>query len=153
MSGLLVPANSTVPLSLRPVEDSATAISDLLGGVLLDDPRVLPLADGPAVTIYQGEDRASLPVNDRLTVLATRLGIVDRAFHATARGDALVLGVTRRTIDVDVPDAVTVAAHRCGYRVAAATPSPASTRAGAALQGTAQSPGTVGSGGSGPTPR
>ena len=89
MSGLLVPADSAVPLSLCPVEDSATAISDLLGGVLLDDTHVLPLTDGTSVTIYQGEDRASLPVNDRLTVLATRLGIVDRAFHATARGDAL----------------------------------------------------------------
>ena len=73
MSGFLVPSDSAVPLSLCPVQDSATAISDLLGGVLLDDARVLPLADGTAVTIYQGEDRTSLPVNDRLTVLATRL--------------------------------------------------------------------------------
>jgi hypothetical protein len=118
MSGLLVPADSAVPLSLCAVEDSATAISDLLGGVLLDDACVLPLTDGTSVSVYQSEDRASLPVNDRLTVLATRLGIVDRAFHAAARGDALVLGTTRQDIDVDVPATVIMAADRCGYQIA-----------------------------------
>ena len=54
MSGLLVPSDSAVPLALCPAEDSATAISDLLGGVLLDDARVRPLADGTAMTIGVG---------------------------------------------------------------------------------------------------
>jgi hypothetical protein len=81
--------------------------------------------------LYQGENSANLPVNERLTVLATRFGIVDRAFHATARGDALVLGMACEAVDIDVPDAVTVAAHRCGYRVTAGIPSSASACAGA----------------------
>lgn len=89
---------------------------------MLDDAGVLPLADDEFVAVYQGEDRAGLPVNDRLSVLVTRLGIVDRAFHAAARGDALLLGVTCQAVDIDVPDAVTVAAQRCGYPVTPALP-------------------------------
>lgn len=118
LSGLLVPADPDLPLSLCAVEDSTVAISDLLGGVLLD--ALTWDVDAEAlVTVYSAEDRASLPVNQRLSVVATRLGIVDRAFHAAARGDALVLGTTHhQVVDTDVPAAVTLAAHRCGYQIA-----------------------------------
>jgi hypothetical protein len=154
LAGLLVPADAGRPLVLRAVADSAAAISDLLGGVLLDDAVTWNLGGGVCVSVYWAEDRADLPVNERLSVLATRLGIVDQAFHATARGDALLLGVTRQGRDVDVPGTVTVAADRCGYPVAPAT-APAHTLAEAALTAHAgyQTPVQPGSrGGRGPAP-
>jgi hypothetical protein len=141
-------------LVLRPVQDSAAAISDLLGGVLLDDAVTWNLAGGVCMSVYRAEDRADLPVNERLSVLATRLGIVDQAFHATARGDALLLGVTRQGRDVDVPGAVAVAADRCGYPVAPVT-APAASLAEAALTAHAgyQTPVQPGNrGGRGPAP-
>jgi hypothetical protein len=134
LTGLLVPADTGRPLALRAVADSAAAISDLLGGVLLDDAVTWNLGGGVCVSVYWAEDRADLPVNERLSVLATRLGIVDRTFHAAARGDALLLGATRQGRDLDVPRSVTVAADRCGYPVAPAT-APAHTLAEVALTG------------------
>jgi hypothetical protein len=126
LAGLLVPADAGRLLALRPVQDSAAAISDLLGGVLLDDAVTWNLGGGVCVSVCWAEDRAGLPVNERLSVLATRLGIVDRTFHATARGDALLLGTTRQGRDLDVPGVVAVAADRCGYPVAPVTaPAPA----------------------------
>jgi hypothetical protein len=125
MSGLLVPADLALPLTLCAVQDSATAISDLLGGVLLDDPLTWSLSGGVFATVYRAENRANLPVNQRLSVLATRLGIVARAFHAVARGNALLLGVLGAApgdIDLDVPATVTAAAERCGYRIVSVIP-------------------------------
>jgi hypothetical protein len=122
MSGLLVPADLARPLALRAVADSAVSISDLLGGVLLDDAPTWYLGGGGCALVYQAEDRAGLPVNQRLAAIATRLGVVDRAFHAAARGDALILGATGQGRDTDVPDVVAAAADRCGYQIAPATP-------------------------------
>lgn len=62
LSALLVPADAVRPLAVRVVRDSAAAISDLLGGVLLDDAVVWSLDGGVSVAVYQGEDRAGLPV-------------------------------------------------------------------------------------------
>jgi hypothetical protein len=155
LAGLLVPADAGRPLALRAVADSAAAISDLLGGVLLDDAVTWNLGCGVCVSMYWAEDRTGLPINERLSVLTTRLGIVDRAFHAAARGDALLLGATRQGRDLDVPAAVTVAADRCGYPVAPAT-ALAHTLAEAALTAHAgyQTPVQPGSrGGFGPAPR
>ena len=128
------PADAGRPLELRAVADTAAAISDLLGGVLLDNADAWNLGRGVSASVYWAEDRAGLPVNDRLSVLATRLGIVDRTFHTAARGDALLLGATRQGRDVDVPGAVAVAADRCGYPVAPVI-APAPALAGAALTG------------------
>jgi hypothetical protein len=121
LAGLFVPAEAGRTLELRALADTAAAISDLLGGVLLDDTVTWSLGSGVFVSVYWAEDRAGLPINQRLSVLATRLGIVDRTFHATARGDALLLGATRHGRDVDLPDAVAGAADRCGYPVASVT--------------------------------
>jgi hypothetical protein len=126
LSGLLVPADPGLPLSLRAVEDSSSAISDLLGGVLLDDPVTWCVGQEMFATVYCAEDRAGLPVNQRLSVVATRLGVTDRAFHAAARGDVLILGTTRDHSDVDIPASVTEAAHRGGYRIAPPPPRRAS---------------------------
>jgi hypothetical protein len=109
--GLLVPADAGRPPATWAVTNSSAAISDLLGGVLLDDALTWDLGGEVSVSVYRAEERAGLPVNQRLSVLATRLGIVDRAFHATARGDALLLGTTRDGREVDLPAAVVVAAH------------------------------------------
>ena len=124
LSGLLVPADPGRSLAVCTVADSAAAISDLLGGVLLDDPFTWGLGEEASAAVYVAEDRAGLPVNQRQSVVATRLGIVDRAFHAAARGDALILG-TRADRDLDVPAAVVVAAHRCGYPVTTGLAAPA----------------------------
>jgi hypothetical protein len=117
LTGLLVPADTGRSLTLRAVADTAAAISDLLGGVLLDDAVTWNLGRGVSTSLYWAEDRVALPVNQRLSVLATRLGIVDRTFHASACGDALLLGATREGRDVDLPCAVALAADRCGYTV------------------------------------
>lgn len=118
LTGLLVPAGLDRPLSLRAVADSAVAISDAIGGVLLDDAHHVRLPDGALAAIYRPENRTRLPDNPRLCMIATRLGLVDRAFHATARGDTLILGSTRERVDVDVPESVVSAAGRAGYRIA-----------------------------------
>jgi hypothetical protein len=122
--GLLVPVGGVRPLELCAVADTAAAISDLLGGVLLDDTDTWNLGCGGFVSVYRAEDRAGLPDNQRLCMLATRLGIVDRALHTGARGDVLLLGATRHGRDTDVPVTVTAAADRCGYPIAF-LPSPA----------------------------
>jgi hypothetical protein len=144
--GLLVPADAGRPLALRPVRDSAAAISDLLGGVLLDDAVIWNVGGGVGVSVYWAEDRAGLPVNQRLSVLVTRLGIVDRTFHAVACGDALLLGATRQGRDVDLPGWVAGAADRCGYTVVCVTSPdrvlPEATATGSAGRPGAAQPGT-----------
>lgn len=142
LAGLLVPAADGRPLELCAVADTAAAISDLLGGALLDDTVTWSLGCGASASVYWAEDRAGLPVNQRLSVLATRLGIVDQAFHAAARGDALILGTTCQGRDTDVPATVTAAADRCGYQVADIT-SPAPALTGTVLTGHAGRPNPV----------
>jgi hypothetical protein len=114
LTGLLIPADANRPLALLPVADSAASISDAIGAVLLDDGRHVPLPDGAFAAIYQPEDRTRLLDNPRLCLIVTRLGLVDRAFHAAARGDTLILGSTREHVDLDVPLQVVLAVRRAG---------------------------------------
>lgn len=123
LTALLVPADPDRPLMLRPVTGSAVSISDAIGGVLLDGPFHIRLPSTPLAAVYRPEERTGLPGNARLSLIATRLGLTDRAFHTTARGDALILGAPREYLDTDVPDVVLRAAARAGALVR--TPSPA----------------------------
>lgn len=118
LSALLIPAEVARPVRLLPVADAATAISDLLGGVLLDDPVTWCSTVGTWISAYLGERRGGCGDNPRLSLVATRLGLTDRWFHACARGDALLLATRPGgVVDDDLPEAVVAAVRRSGLIV------------------------------------
>ena len=121
LTALLVPADVHRPITVHAVQDCAAAISDCIGGVLLDDPLTLPLPDGTLIGLYRAEDRTGLPDNPRLAVITTRLAVTDRMFQARAHGDVLILGTTPLAADTDIPAAVTAAAVQAGYPIAPIT--------------------------------
>ena len=138
-TGLLVPAGMDRPVNLCQVADSAAAISDAIGGHLLDDtftvalPGAVPLgkvvSGGVLVGFYLAEDRAELVDNPRFAVLAARLGLHERGFQRGLRGDVLVLGCAADGLrDADVPPLVIQACSRCGLD----DPAPASALAAVA---------------------
>ena len=118
LCGLLLPAVACEPVREVEVADSSAAISALLGGVLLDDAPVWKTPGRVWVTVYLGEYRAEAADNPRLSVAATRLGLTDRAFHALARGDALLLGASSTGADVDVPQVAVTLMRVSGVPVA-----------------------------------
>jgi hypothetical protein len=117
LSGLLVPADPAGVVRVVAVTDASAAISDLLGSVLLDDVVTWATPGGVWVSVYLGKDRATAPDNPRLSLIATRLGLTDRAFHAAARGDALILGTGPTGADEDLPSDVVAEVGRCGVTV------------------------------------
>lgn len=123
--GLLIPAGGTGPLWVVAVADRASAISDTLGGVLLDDPYTWCTAAGGWVSAYLGEGRHRRGDNPRLSVVATRLGVTDRRFHAATRGEALLLGTALTGVDRDLPEAVLAEVARCGLEIRCRPPAPA----------------------------
>lgn len=129
LSVLLVPADLSRAVMLSVVQDTSTAISDALGAVLLDDAVSWPTCCGVWVSAYLGEDRATAPDNPRLCLIATRLGLTDREFHATARGDALIVGSLPTGVDVDLPSRVLAEAVRAGVPIEPAALPPAGTPA------------------------
>ena len=117
LSGLLVPADPAGGVRVVAVADTSAAISDLLGSVLLDDVVTWATPGGVWVSVYLGEDRATAPDNPRLSLIATRLGLTDRAFHAAARGEALILGTGPTGTDEDLTSDVVTEVSRCGITV------------------------------------
>lgn len=115
---LRVPASPGEPVAVVMVKVSAVALSDAIGGGLLDD-SMQGTADGDQYVFYLDEERAAkaLPDNPRAAALAARLGHVDRTWLASMRGDLLVTGCTTHGNDVDVPRSVVAAARRCGLVV------------------------------------
>jgi hypothetical protein len=115
---LRVPASPREPVAVVMVKVSAVALSDAIGGGLLDD-SVQGTAAGARYVFYLDEERVAkgLPDNPRAASLVTRLGHVDRAWLAGVRGDLLVTGCTIHGDDVDVPRGVVVAARRSGLVV------------------------------------
>jgi hypothetical protein len=99
------------------VADASAAISDALGSVLLDDAVTWATRGGAWVSVYLDEDRADAPDNPRLSLITTRLGLTDRAFHATARGHALILGTDPTGTDDDLPSWVIAEVSRCGITI------------------------------------
>lgn len=120
LTGLLIPADPARPARVVAVDDASTAISDLLGEVLLDDAVTWRTPGGAWVSVYLGEDGAAAADNPRLSVVATRLGTTSRAFHVRARGDALILGTSPTGVDVDLPRSALTEAGRCGVPIEAA---------------------------------
>lgn len=93
---LLIPADPQRPITLIDVEDSATAFSDAIDGGLLDDTitgRLGRRLGGSRYVMYLDErtrdvsGAGALPDNRRATVLAARLGHIDRDLLRRLRGD------------------------------------------------------------------
>lgn len=116
--GLRIPAEVGQPLALVALPLSASALSDAIGGGLLDDALTAEGGDG-GYTFYVDEHRVAkgLPGNDRAAVLSARMEHVTRAWLADLRGDVLVLGCDGRLEDVSVPLFVVDAAVRSGLFV------------------------------------
>lgn len=111
--GLRIPADAGCPVSLAVLALTASALSDAIGGGLLEDALVGEVG-GAGCTFYVDELRVAkgLRLNGRAEVLAARLGHVTRAWLADLRGDVLVLGCDCRLGDVCVPRLVVDAAVR-----------------------------------------
>jgi hypothetical protein len=71
LRALLVPAGG-VPAEVIEVGGTAQAISDALGGHLLDDTTIGQLPGGRQVTFYRSEDPGALPDNPAAAALAAR---------------------------------------------------------------------------------
>ena len=110
---LRIPADSREHCSLLFLAPSAVALSDALGGGLLDD--AYYGAVGPdCYCLYLDEERLTkrLELNHRAAVMAARLGWENRS--TCLAGDALLVGADSRRNDVDVPASVITAAWRGG---------------------------------------
>lgn len=119
---LLVPGPSPVAAMVR-VADTAQAISDTLGGHLVDDTAVAALDTHTGVTFYHPDPTDSpaaavLPDNPAAAALAAQLGLTDRHVQAQLRGPVLALGLNG-TRDTCVPEALLTAAHQAGLTVIA----------------------------------
>jgi hypothetical protein len=114
--GLRVPADLNEPISATMVELTAAALSDLIGGGLLDD----HVGVDAEYVVYLDEDRVAkgLPPNSRAATLSARLGWADRQWLASLRGGALFLGCNEQGNDCDVPGGVLMAARQSGLDVA-----------------------------------
>jgi hypothetical protein len=112
---LRVPADPRRPVEVVAVAVSAVALSEQIGGGLLDD-SCHGEVNGQGYTMYLDEDRVAkgLPDNPRAAVLATRLGQLDRDWQAGLRGDVLLVGMDGQLQDADVPPAVITAALQAG---------------------------------------
>lgn len=113
--GLHIPADAGSSVEIVRVEMTSVAISELIGGGLLDEG--LQGAVGHSwFTFYVDEDRVAkrLPPNERATALSVWLDRTDQGRGADLRGDVLVLGLDHRFEDVDVPLAVVMAAAGAG---------------------------------------
>lgn len=112
---LRIPAIDTEPCALLSLALSSAALSDALGGGLLDDAQY-GCEGGAGYCLYLDEDRRdkNLPPNRRAVQLAERLGWGGSAERVDVRGDALVLGTDDFRNDADVPVAVVTAARRAG---------------------------------------
>lgn len=116
---LLVPADGADPVEVVTVADSAQAISDTLGGCLLDDSTIGSLPHGGLFTVYLTDGASTLADNPRAAALAARLGLMGRRLQqARLRGPVLVAGLDPATGgDLDVPAGVLTAARRVGLRI------------------------------------
>lgn len=112
---LQVPADLARHCTVHEIALTGAAISDAIGGGLLDD-ALTDTLDGAGYCLYADADRLTkhLPDNPRAVLLAARLGWVHLADRIHLRGDILITGADDAGNDTDVPHAVLVAAHRTG---------------------------------------
>lgn len=112
LRALLVSAGSA-PARIVEVAETAVAISDALGGHLLDDTTVGKLPDGRQLTFFRAENSEALPANPAAAALAARAAVTDQRTLARLRGPVLVLGLDRGQ-DLPVPDDLLTLARRIG---------------------------------------
>jgi hypothetical protein len=112
---LLIPVDPGTRCAVLELALTAAALSDAIGGGLLDEALVESL-DGVSYCVYADLDRVTrqLPPNARVAVLAARLGWIDLVDRAHLRGDLLIVGADDQGNDTDVPISVIEAAQRCG---------------------------------------
>lgn len=112
---LIVPADLRRHVEVRELALTSAALSDVIGGGLLDDALHATYADC-WYTVYLDEGRADLrlPANERAAVLSARLGTTDRHWLAGLRGDALFVGSDPHRNDEDLPRAILDAARTAG---------------------------------------
>jgi hypothetical protein len=112
---LRIPANVERRCAVQELTLTAAALSDAIGGGLLDEALVESL-EGVGYCVYADLDRVTrgFPVNARIAVLAARLGWIDLIDRAQLRGDLLIVGADDQGNDTDVPHTVIEAAQRCG---------------------------------------
>jgi hypothetical protein len=94
--GLLLAPGPATAAELAHVADSAHAVSDALGGVLLDDTAVVALNDRVGITLYQGDERTA-PANALAERLAAHYGLAAPGADVGFRGPVLVLGLDLAT--------------------------------------------------------
>jgi hypothetical protein len=104
---LRVPADESMQGEILDVIASAAALSDAIGGGLLED-AVYGRVDGQDYCVYLDEEREvkRLPGNRRAERLARLLGWSADDPAPTLLGDILITGVGPHGDDADVPDYV-----------------------------------------------
>jgi len=108
---LHIPADSRRACATRMLPAAAAELSDAIGGGFLDEAFSCPTA-GWGYCVYLDENRIHLPPNERLAVLAARLGWIEQVRDVNPRGDALITGIAAAGNDTDVPHTVLIAAWR-----------------------------------------
>jgi hypothetical protein len=101
LQALMIPADTRCPIRIIEVADSSTAISNAIGGAMLDDS--LTVDSGVyRCTLYLNADRNQASYNPRAAILASRLGLRGLDVQTGLRGDVLVTGLQDNE-DCDVP--------------------------------------------------
>ena len=105
LRALLIPADTTRPVTVIYVPNCSVNISEAIGAHLLDDSTVGTLATGLRFSLYTCLQPATLQENPRAAALAASLGVdTEQTFQARMRGDVLVTGLASRCDDDrDVP--------------------------------------------------
>jgi hypothetical protein len=112
---LLIPADLARRCAVRELALTAAALSDAIGGGLLDD-ALTDTIGGAGYCLYANADRLTklLPDNPRAVLLAARLGWIHLADRIQLLGDILITGTDHTGNDTDLPYALVEAAHRTG---------------------------------------
>jgi len=115
---LHIPADPEQHIQVIQIPNSAAAISDTIGGGLLDDTTTGQLPNGTHYTIYLNQNPNDLPDNPRAATLTARLGHTDRDVQTRIRGDTLITGLDPQTgDDTNVPAELLHALRHCGLTV------------------------------------
>jgi hypothetical protein len=112
---LRIPADNCAPVTVVSVALTAVALSEQIGGGLLDD-TFHGVVDGVSYRILLDEERLAkdMPGNQRVATLAARLGHFEHGWLAELRGDALVTGIDDYDQETHLPARVLMAACRSG---------------------------------------
>jgi hypothetical protein len=115
---MLIPPDPDDPVCIFRVVNSAAALSEAMGGALLDDSVVGRLAGGSCYTMYLADElEPTGDPNPRAVALAKALGHFDRQLLGRMNGLVLVTGLNPCCgDDVDVPEEMFEVALRAGIQ-------------------------------------